>query len=150
MDRNPYSPPQTEVREAVEPDRAGPRPGQVTWAVRLFWAEFILSLLDVALVWYTKPADFERVADVVGAVVTLPLEALVIYKIGCGRNWARYVALASVLLSILLWFGVARQGISGDAVTVILGAMELLLDAVALLLIFANPGRQWFKAVTSR
>jgi hypothetical protein len=144
MDRNPYSPPQTEVREAVEP-AAGPRPRQVTWAVRLLWAEFALSILDFALGGYLKPAGFNFFADLVGSVVTLPLEALVIYKIGRGRNWARYVALAAVLLSILLWYGAAREGNAGDAVTVIMGALELMLDAVALFLIFANPGRQWFK-----
>jgi hypothetical protein len=144
MDRNPYSPPQTEVREAVEP-AAGPRPGQVTWAVRLLWAEFALSILDFFLGWYLKPAGFGLVADLVASLLTLPLEALVIYKLGHGRNWARYVTLASVLLSILLWYGAARQGTAGDPVTVIMGALELMLDAVALFLIFANPGRQWFK-----
>jgi hypothetical protein len=144
MDRNPYSPPQTEVREAVEP-AAGPRPRQVTWAVRLLWAEFALSILDFALGGYLKPAGFNFFADLVGSVVTLPLEALVIYKIGHGRNWARHVALAAVLLSILLWYGAAREGNAGDAVTVIMGALELMLDAVALFLIFGNPGRQWFK-----
>jgi hypothetical protein len=145
MDRNPYSPPQTDVREAVAPDLAGPRPKPVTWAVRLLWIELALSVLDGGLAWHIKASNAERFIDVAALLVTLPLEAWVIYKIGRRRNWARYVALASVIISVLLWYGAVRQGISADPVTTIMGAMELMLDGVALYLLFANPGRQWFK-----
>jgi hypothetical protein len=145
MDRNPYSPPQTEVREAVEPDLAGPWPKQVTWAVRLLWTELALSVLDSGLAWYVEGGALERTINVAGLLVTLPLEAWVIYKIGRRRNWARYVALASVIISVLLWYAAVRQGISADPVTTIMGAIELMLDGVALYLIFSDPGRQWFK-----
>jgi hypothetical protein len=55
------------------------------------------------------------------------------------------VALASVIISVLLWYGAVRQGISADPVTTIMGAMELMLDGVALYLIFSSPGGKWFK-----
>jgi hypothetical protein len=38
MNRNPYSAPQTDVRETVQPDTAGPRPARVSLAVRGFVA----------------------------------------------------------------------------------------------------------------
>ncbi len=145
MDRNPYSPPQTDVREAVEADLTGPRPKQVTWAVRLFWIELAVSVLDAGLAWYVETGNLERLINVVASLVSFPLEALVIYKIGRRRNWARYVALASVIVSTLLWSGAVRQGVSAEPVTIIMGAIELMLDGVALYLLFANPGKQWFK-----
>jgi hypothetical protein len=145
MDRNPYSPPQTEVREPVEPDPAGPRPARVAVAVRLFWIEFAVSVVQGGLDFYSAADGFARVAVVVGASLSLPLEALVIYKIARRRNWARFVALGAVIISALLWFGAIRQGISADPVTGIMGAVELVIDGIALYLLFTNPGRQWFK-----
>jgi hypothetical protein len=53
--------------------------------------------------------------------------------------------LASVIVSTLLWSGAMRQGVSAEPVTTIMGAIELMLDGVALYLLFANPGKQWFK-----
>ena len=145
MDRNPYSPPQTDVRETVEPDLAGPRPARVALAVQLFWIEFALSVVQGGLDFYSATDGFARVAVVVAASLSLPFEALVIYKIARRRNWARFVALGAVIISAMLWFGTIRQGISADPVMGIMGAVELVVDAIALYLIFANPGRQWFK-----
>jgi hypothetical protein len=145
MDRNPYSPPQTEVRESVEPDLAGPRPAQVAVAVRLFWIEFALSVVQGGLDLYSAADNLARFTAAVAALLSLPAEALVIYKIARRRNWARFVALGAVVVSALLWFGAIRQGISADPVTGIMGAMELVIDGIALYLLFANPGRQWFK-----
>ena len=82
---------------------------------------------------------------VVAASLSLPFEALVIYKIARRRNWARFVALGAVIISAMLWFGTIRQGISADPVMGIMGAVELVIDAIALYLLFTNPGRQWFK-----
>jgi hypothetical protein len=145
MDHNPYSPPQADVREPAEPDLAGPRPARVALAVRLFWIEFALSVVQGGLDFYSAADGFARIAVVVGALLALPLEALVIYKIGRRRNWARWVALGAVIISALLWFGAIRQGISADPVEGSMGAIELAIDGVALYLLFANPGRQWFK-----
>jgi hypothetical protein len=145
MDRNPYSPPQTDVRETVQPDTAGPRPARVSLAVRLFWIEFGLSVVQVGSDLYSAADDFARYAALIGAVLSLPAEAWVIYKIARRRNWARFVALGAVVVSALLWFVAIRQGISADPVTGIMGAVELAIDAIALYLLFANPGRQWFK-----
>ena len=145
MERNPYSPPQSDVRETVEPDRAGPRPARVTLAVRLFWIEFALSVIDGGWSFYSATDNFLRASVLVGVALSLPLEAWVIYKISRRRNWARFVALGAVIISALLWFGAIRQGISADPVTGIMGAVELVIDGIALYLLFTNPGRQWFK-----
>ncbi len=111
----------------------------------MFWIELAVSVLDAGLAWYVETGNLERLINVVASLVSFPLEALVIYKIGRRRNWARYVALASVIVSTLLWSGAVRQGVSAEPVTIIMGAIELMLDGVALYLLFANPGKQWFK-----
>ena len=146
MERNPYSPPQADVRETVEPDTAGPRPTQVTVAVRLFWIEFALSVIDTGWSWHNAPDYRSGFTVLLGGLLALPPEAWVIYKIARRRNWARFVALGAVIISGLLWIGSIRQGLAAaDPVSGIMDAVELGMDGVALFLLFANPGRQWFK-----
>jgi hypothetical protein len=145
MDRNPYSPPQADVRETVQPDTAGPRPVQVSIAVWLFWIEFALSVIQTGVDFSPLANDLLRLAAFVGAFLSLAAEAWVIYKIARRRNWARFVALGAVVLSALLWFGAIRQRVAADRVGGIMGAVELAIDGIALYLLFANPGRQWFK-----
>jgi uncharacterized membrane protein (DUF2068 family) len=149
MDHNPYSPPQTEVREAPADD-TGARPRQVTLAVRLFWAE-----LAVGVVQYATTLKSTGTEDAGPAIVAFTLvfigalfiaEAIVIYKLWMRRNWARYVALVSTVLSLL---GVV-QSMNRGRLTIAAGEMgfsvlELMLDAVALVLLFTSPGKEWFK-----
>ena len=145
MDHNPYSPPQTEVREAPAED-AGPRPRQVTLAVRVFWAEFAVSGVQYIVQILTQDRGPYFGATLVVVGVLFAAEALIIYSLGMRRNWARYVALVSSLLG-LLEFG---QSISQGRLTSAPGemameAVELMLDAVALFLLFTSPGKEWFK-----
>jgi hypothetical protein len=95
--------------------------------------------------FYPLADDPLRLAALAGALLSLAAEAWVIYKIAHRRNWARFVALGSVVLSALLWFGAARQRFSAAPGMGIMGAVELAIDGIALYLLFSNPGRQWFK-----
>jgi len=142
-DHNPYSPPQTEVREPVEPEDAIPRPRQVTWAVRCFWTELALGVPQFIL---QLSSDREIWQYLVGTLVTIGilsvLQAWVIYKISTRRNWARYVSLVATVLSALM--GLGDSGNMGfGAFTICL--IGLLLDCAALFLLFTRPGKDWFK-----
>jgi len=145
MDHNPYSPPQTEVREAPPVD-VGPRPKQVTLAVRLFWVEFALSVLQFAVQMPSKKSNPYFVATLITIVILLAAEALVIQSLWARRNWARYVALLSSVLGLLEF----AESISQGRLTVAPGemgaeAVELTLDGVALFLLFTSPAKEWFK-----
>jgi len=142
MDHNPYSPPQTEVREPVESEDAIPRPRQVTWAVWCFWTELALVVPQFLL----QLSDGEIRQYIVGTLVTIgilsALQAWVIYKISTRRNWARYVSLVATVLSALLGLGSSGTMNLGSLIIMVIG---LLLDCAALFLLFTRPGKDWFK-----
>ena len=142
MDHNPYSPPQTEVREPVVPEDAIPRPRQVTWAVWCFWTELALGVPQLIL----QLSNGEIRQYIVGTLVTIgilsALQAWVIYKISTRRNWARYVALVATILSALLGLGSSGTMNLGSLIIMVIG---LLLDCAALYLLFTRPGKDWFK-----
>jgi len=147
MDHNPYSPPQTEVREPVAPEDAIPRPKQVTWAVRCFWTELALGVPELILQLSNGEIREYLVATLVIIGVLSALQAWVIYKISIRRNWARYVALVATLLSALMTLGSSKTMSFG---TQTIGSMGLLLDGAALFLLFTRPGKDWFKPPRAR
>jgi hypothetical protein len=144
MDRNPYSPPETAVHDPIDRHPARPRPARIALAVRLLWIEFAVSVIQAVCDWAISRDPLFREIIVVVSCVTLPLEAWVIQQIWRGRNWARWVMVAAVILSVLMWWD-DLGGTSDDSrVSAILGAVELGLDAVALYLLFSKSGRDWF------
>jgi uncharacterized membrane protein (DUF2068 family) len=145
MDHNPYSPPQTEVLEAPSED-AGPRPRQVTLAVYLFWGDSVLSAAEDAVQMLSKDGDPYWVASLIFVGALLTAEVIVIYSLWKRRNWARYVALLSSVLGLLEF----AESISSGRLTSTPGemameAVSLVLDAIALFLLFVSPGKEWFK-----
>ena len=148
MDHNPYSPPQTEVLEAPSDDNS-PRPRQVKLAVRLFWVEFAVALMQfvTALPSTTKGRDPAAVTIYVAVLgMEFAAEAIVIYKLWVRRNWARYVALISSVLGLLEFAqAIGRGRLTSGSGELGMEAVELMLDAVALFLLFTSPGKEWFK-----
>ena len=145
MDHNPYSPPQTEVREPVAPEDAIPRPRQATWAVRVLWVECALSGVQAILENLTETTQQYPVAVLGMTAVLLALEAFVIFKLAARRNWARYVTLVPSVLGLLTWLAALKVDLQMKPVAAGLEAVELILDGIALSLLFTSPGKQWFK-----
>jgi len=142
MDHNPYSPPQTEVREPVAPEDTIPRPMQVTWAVRCFWTELALGVPQFILQLSNGEIRQYLVITLITIGVLSALQAWVIYKISTRRNWARYVSLVATVLSALMGLGGSSTMNPGSLTIMVIG---LLLDCAALFLLFTRPGKDWFK-----
>ena len=49
QDRNPYAPPAAPVGDVAVVEARGPRPAHVSWAVRLFWVDLALSVLQAGV-----------------------------------------------------------------------------------------------------
>ena len=140
--RNPYTPPKAAVEDFISPEVRQPRPTTVSWAVALFWLDLALSVGDLFLNWWW-PANFlGRIGRVITCVLFV-FDAWVIYKISTGRNWARWVALVSVIFRIS--FSIPTVGRILAASTDELDWASNALNAGALLLVFVSPGRRWFK-----
>lgn len=92
MDHNPYSPPQTEVRETLAPDHALPRPKQVYVAVWLLSIELAVSLVQsILLIWLwnlSQGLTVDPVNRVVEAV-TLMLDSAALFLVftSPGKQW---------------------------------------------------------------
>ena len=145
MSRNPYAPPQAPLSEAAWANERGPRPPQVTWAVRLLWIELAVSGVDEVLGW---PRVNEWLRQILAGGVVLGLltfEAWVICQIARGKNWARWVALVSAVFGVLISLRTLRETMVDSPIAVVLEPLALVLDAVALYLLFSAPGRAWFR-----
>ena len=146
MDHNPYSPPQTEVLESPPPNDIGPRPKEVTLAVRLFWAELAIGAVQLALRMASKDSNPYFIATLITIVVFFAAEAFVVYSLWMRRNWARYVALAATLLGLLeLAQAILHGGLETGPREMAFSAGELALDGIALFLLFTRPAKEWFR-----
>jgi hypothetical protein len=137
--RNPYAPPEATVADVVQPETRGPRPTTVSWAVGLFWVDLGVGVVDTFLSW---PPDWLSVAPV---WVLSAFEAWVIWKISVGRNWARWVALLWVTFAVsLILLALGRGTLIVRSHTAVSDALSILVDGVALYLLFVSSGRRWF------
>jgi hypothetical protein len=142
MTHNPYSPPKTLVTDAP----GGPpvvRPRVVVIAVALLWIEFTLNFVVLALDWEYQRGDAPMVFVIGLHAVFIALSALINYKIWQGRNWARIFALTWVLIGVAFYTPEVSSELTRAPAATSLGFLQLLLDLVALYLVFI-PGRHWF------
>jgi hypothetical protein len=141
MTHNPYSAPRSVVSDTPAPPMERPR--VVVIAVALLWTEVALGLLDSALDWNYVTAENPAMFVLIVDAVFLALSILVNIKIWQGRNWARIVALVLTILAVVGYAPQIDAEFARAPFIAVLGMLELLLDAVALYLVFI-PGRHWF------
>jgi heme A synthase len=97
------------------------------------------------LEWQATPSALQPISTTLALAITAALIALlvfVIYKVWAGRNWARF-------LYVLIFFvGVydAVEVFQVFSVVAVLTLGELLVQFVALYLVFLAPGNAWFRA----
>jgi len=148
---NPYSPPKAVVADVnYAPPMARPR--SVTVAVALLAIGVLLGLLQNAIVWISGDRGSITTPYIVGQVLGIVIAVWIYYKIAQGRNWARIVLLV-LYAFVIVAFGIGMWAISSGLVPIeksalgfnlVLQVVQLLMDAVALYLLFV-PGREWFR-----
>ena len=158
MERNPYKAPDVRVDDYSAPKP--PRPEQVTRACQIFWVVIVLSLLtlhpSIRGEWWSVPgAEAPEAAGFVGQimmfvavgllVVFTVLFAVLVWLVRRGRNWARWVLLAYLILGwVSLVFDFQRSmfetpvAAAGDVLVV-------LAEVWACYLLFSGSGAQWFR-----
>ena len=141
--RNPYAPPKVTVADLIPSEAREPRPATVSWAVALFWLDLALSVGQFFVQWQ-PPADLPGWIGYAVTCVLFAFNTWVIYRISTGRNWARWVALVSVILRISI--SIPTLGRIVAASTDDLDTVGNALCVVSLCLLFVSPGRRWFMA----
>ena len=164
----PLPPPQGPAEPPLE------RPSSLSAAVRLMQLGAVLSLLSVIVSMLTLDSlkesmgDAMREADpnvsqatidaaysvgivsgLIGGVIAVGLWLWMAWKNGQGRSWARIVA--TVFGALNLIFTAVSFGSPGmTAVSLGFGAMNLVLAAVIIVLLWQKPSSAYFSAVSQR
>lgn len=156
MERSPYEPPKTTVKDRL--DLIPPKPPQIARAVRLLWAGVIASGISLLPVlrgrWWVEPGQTISAAQSLAfamVVVTISFGIMISLMVLVGRrkNWARWVLLA---LLIVGWITAAIDMPKTLAATPFAGAIDFLVTIAELwatYLLFLSPGAQWFKRQTA-
>ena len=141
MTHNPYSAPRSAVTDTPPPPMERPR--VVVIAVALLWTEVALGLLESLLDWKNLMANESARFGLIVDVLFVGLSVLINIMIWRGRNWARIVALVLTMLAVVGFAPVIGVEFARAPFVTLLGMSEMLLDVIALYLVFV-PGRQWF------
>jgi hypothetical protein len=119
------------------------RPRVVVIAVALLWTEVTLGLLESLLDWKNLTANDSARFGLIVDVLFVGISVLINIMIWRGRNWARIVALVLTLLAVVGFAPVIGVEFARAPFVTVLGMSELLLDVIAVYLVFV-PGRRWF------
>jgi hypothetical protein len=121
------------------------KPKAVTLAMALLWASLALGLAKFAMSYSSLAAapNLKVTLAVLGA--TLAVYILLIVMMSKGKNWARIAFLVLFLIGLVpslptLLADFARSPVIGG-----LGLGDVVLQAWALILVFTDPGKTWFR-----
>ena len=143
MPQGPYTPPTARVEDqAID---AGPRPRQVIIAVALLWASFILGIPSWYLAAQREPEIMLHPVMIAFSAIVFFFCAAVNVYIYHGRNWARIVLLVLIALSVLLLLMPAEETVPASPAENLLTTIGLVLDVIAVYLLYAQPGGSWFR-----
>jgi len=155
MDRNPYVPPNSPVRESPAIAPSLQRPVQVDRACTLLWWSFGLSVLSMVV----KTTGYSNGAQIVGGVIGMAIGVAVgilitrwlTSKLKLGRNWMRlFMTIANILtyLILLVFWPFLRQifhtAYAGHPVQVAISLVQVVLGLTAIVLINTPDARVWF------
>jgi hypothetical protein len=132
------------------------RPAEIDKAMFLLWLSLGLAVLNTIWNWRHLEAISRSPTSHVSRVVLIwSVSALLYWKIGQGRNWARITLLVLFILAFvffifvlalvpsmpILWVSFQRS--AGAGILIVVGSA---LQLYALWLVFTAPGRGWFKS----
>jgi drug/metabolite transporter (DMT)-like permease len=145
MNRNPYTPPTARVADPPATAPPTPRPPQVGVAVALL---LISIVVGVPMLVRETLAETDSAAVAIGVsalAVVYALYGYLVVQIHRGHNWARIVWLVLFAISLA---ALVFMPYDGDAAPSDLkrglDILTLLLEFIALVLLFIRPGSKWF------
>jgi hypothetical protein len=119
------------------------RPREVNWALSLRWTILGIGLFMLAVNWtyYASLVPIPKL--IVNFTISYAFTVFVNLRIARGENWARITALVLSLVELPLEvFSVSAKLFS--PLTARLTMLALVMEGVALVLLFTAPGKLWF------
>jgi hypothetical protein len=146
---DPFSPPKSPVEMPVV---IVPRPAKISLAVNLLWITVALSVVTLIPgirdgLWDDQ-SGFSFVIMLVIMAIIFGLYGVLIYFIGQGHNWARWLSFVLFLVGLISIYGDPDELITQGGLAV---GMELLISALeicAFVLLFQKSSSRWFKGET--
>lgn len=140
-----YAPPGTDVADPALVPALPARPRQVQMAVGLLWLSLVLSLPEAVLSNRQADEEGRGLMFVLSLVLIFGFVGFLNVKIHQGRNWARIVVLLLTALSVaMMLFPSGELGAEGPLLQG-LYLFDVLIEVVAMYLVFSRPGSLWFK-----
>jgi hypothetical protein len=152
LDRNPYAPPEAQVADPSPERPIVARPLTVTRAVQLMWVAMGLGVVNLVFSWETltaledvpaEAASFVKIFVVVVLALSFGFYALIIWKMGQGRHWARVVLMIMLLLSLLT--NPFARGSQVGVVAATAGILAFVLEVIAVVLVFLSASEEYFQ-----
>jgi uncharacterized membrane protein len=126
------------------------RPEKVGTAVKLLYIALIIGVLQSIMLssLLARTTPIENVMFIMFSLMGVIW--FLIYKISEGRNWARISILVMFIVGALFLLQAFLQSLAVNPIYGLLGIGQIVIQAVALILLFQKPSSDWFKEVKAR
>lgn len=122
------------------------KPIEVSRAVNCLWVSlalgFLKALIDMQHMSAQNAPGFINFI----LVAVIAINALLIYKIAQGKNWARITYLVLMVLGSLPSVPLLMNEFGRSPILGAFGIIQIGLQIFALWLLFTSPGKAWFKS----
>ena len=147
MPESPYNPPKSEVRDRALERPIAERPRQVLYAVVLLWISLLLGMPTAYYEHQKAATDESGLFVLILMAVVYAFEACLNVFAARGHNWARIVLLIFSTIAAVSFLVTIKEYLEDPVVYFALDASTLVMDAVALYLLFSRPGALWFRPI---
>lgn len=164
MSENPYAPPSAEVADVRREETSLDRPQIVTIGIWLLWLDVavllpgpIMTAMKMPLVALVAPEGFR----VLFIFMMIGFKALLTWRAGQGRNWARIGHLVVLILRVvfsIFTFVMINRMFPDRALNPLsfeeplksaLFLLSYLLPFAAVAMLFTGTGNDWYRAMRS-
>jgi succinate-acetate transporter protein len=125
------------------------KPSSIALAINLAWASLALGFVRLAI-------DYQHMQSLAPVVVLISIfvfvfviTAFLVLKMSAGRNWARITFLVLFVIGVIPTIPMLLADFSRSAVSGAIGVIQAGLQLYALVLVFTEPGKHWFKKVVA-
>jgi hypothetical protein len=122
------------------------KPLNVFIAVGLMYCSTAINLIENVVLDPLGHVHRSPVGTITGLLLGFALASFIFQKIFNGRNWARILMAVLYLVFIGLTLLILPKLLEKSYVSGVIFLIQTVLQVTALILLFTDPGKQWFKS----
>ena len=127
------------------------RPDKITSALRLLYLTIGVGFFRSLMVISSQAQAYKTASEWFGIVSStlfvFGIIWILIRLIGMGRNWARIIFLVMFLITFPYSLYQLFVGLSGYSLYKIIGFAQIVMQAVALILLFQRQSSDWYRQI---